>query len=300
MNSKKENDLRVSIGMPVYNAESSIRTAIDSLLSQTFTDFELIISDNASTDSTPIICEDYMREDNRVRFFRQKNNMGATGNFMFVLEQAKYKYFMWAAADDVWNPHFIEKNVQILELNKNVVGSTSNVEFFGRQIVKSNPDANFTLYRDFIKNMPINASYERRAAYFLRYSLGMNMYSIFRTEELKKCAVYQAHSGADLTIILNVLKYGDLHVIDEVLLRRSAMGTTSRTTIESHIKQKIALPWIIFPYIPVTFRLAKILGFKIFMKNLSYFIKLNYQGERAFVLELLRLSKNRFLDKEKN
>lgn len=299
MNSKKENDLRVSIGMPVYNAESSIRTAIDSLLSQTFTDFELIISDNASTDSTPIICEDYMREDNRVRFFRQKNNMGATGNFMFVLEQAKYKYFMWAAADDVWNPHFIEKNVRVLELNKNVVGSASNVEFFGRQIVKSNPNANLTLYRDFIKNMPISVPYEKKAAYFLRYSLGMNMYSIFRTDKLKKCVVYQSHPGSDLTIILNILKYGDLHVIDEVLMRRSAKGTTSRTNIESHIKQKVALPWIIFPYVPVTFRLAKILGFKIFMKNLSYFIKWNYQGERAFVLEFLRLTKHRFIDKKK-
>ena len=111
--------------------------------------------------------------------------------------------------------------------------------------------------------------------------------------------MYQAHSGADLTIILNILKYGDLHVIDEVLMRRSAKGTTSRTNIESHIKQKVALPWIIFPYVPVTFRLAKILGFKIFMKNLSYFIKWNYQGERAFVLEFLRLTKHRFIDKKK-
>lgn len=285
--------------MPVYNAESTLRTTVDSLLSQTFSDFELIISDNASTDSTSEICKEFMRKDERINYYYQKKNMGPYWNFMFVLKKANNKYFLWAAGDDVFHSQFIEKNIMVLESNENIVGSTSDVEFFGRQIVTSDPNANYTLYKNFIKNMPKNDSYEQKVNYFLRYSLGMNMYSIFRTEILRKCTVYQPHVGGDLTVILKALKYGDLHVIDEVLLHRSAKGTTSRTNIESCISQKISLPWIIFPYIPLTFRLAKIMGIKIFLKNLGYFIKLNYKGERGFILELLRLGKHKFLNERK-
>ena len=99
---------KVSIGMPVYNGERFIRKALDSLLAQTFTDFELIISDNASTDATPEICKEYAKRDNRIRFIRQPKNMGAIWNFNFVLQEAQGEYFMWAASDDMWASNWIE------------------------------------------------------------------------------------------------------------------------------------------------------------------------------------------------
>lgn len=91
---------KVSIGMPVYNGGRFIRKALDSLLAQTFTDFELIISDNASTDATQEICMEYAARDNRIGYIRQPINMGGFLNFKFVLEQAKGEYFKWCAADD--------------------------------------------------------------------------------------------------------------------------------------------------------------------------------------------------------
>lgn len=99
---------QISIGMPVYNGAQYIREALDSLLGQTFTDFELIISDNASTDATQSICEEYARRDPRVRYLRQAANKGALANFQFVLDQAQGEFFMWAAADDLWDKHWIE------------------------------------------------------------------------------------------------------------------------------------------------------------------------------------------------
>jgi glycosyltransferase involved in cell wall biosynthesis len=87
----------ISIGMPVYNGEKYIREALDSLLAQTFTDFELIISDNASTDSTSNICKEYAIRDSRIRYIRQHKNIGAIANFKFLLEQASGDFFMWAA-----------------------------------------------------------------------------------------------------------------------------------------------------------------------------------------------------------
>jgi glycosyltransferase involved in cell wall biosynthesis len=100
---------RLSIGMPVYNGEAYIREAIESLLAQTFTDFELVISDNASTDATPAICRTYADQDSRVRYLRQSSNLGAAQNFRFVLQAAREsEYFMWAACDDTWSKNWIE------------------------------------------------------------------------------------------------------------------------------------------------------------------------------------------------
>lgn len=105
----------VSIGMPVFNGEPFLNKAIESLLYQSFKDFELIVSDNCSTDNTERICRSYQSKDFRITYFRQEINIGAIANFTFVLSQSKGKYFMWAGADDKWDMDWIEKLVQKLE-----------------------------------------------------------------------------------------------------------------------------------------------------------------------------------------
>lgn len=104
----------VSIGMPVYNGERFIRQALDSLLAQDYENFELIISDNASTDGTSDICQEYLAKDKRVRYHRNHENIGPIANFCQVLEYAKGEYFMWAACDDVWEPTYIKTLLQSL------------------------------------------------------------------------------------------------------------------------------------------------------------------------------------------
>jgi glycosyltransferase involved in cell wall biosynthesis len=108
---------QVSIGMPVYNGAEFIRNAIDSLLAQTFSEFELIISDNASDDDTEAICNEYAQRDCRIRYIRQNENMGIAANFQFVLDNSDGHYFMWAAADDVWDATWIEKMLPISMTN---------------------------------------------------------------------------------------------------------------------------------------------------------------------------------------
>lgn len=99
----------VSIGLPVYNGAFFLDDALRSLQQQTFRDFELIISDNASTDGTAAICERHAQGDARIRYVRQATNIGAMGNFRYVLEQARGRHFMWAACDDVWDPQWVEQ-----------------------------------------------------------------------------------------------------------------------------------------------------------------------------------------------
>ena len=107
----------VSIGMPVYNGERYIQEAIDSLLAQDYPNFELVISDNASTDETPAICRKYAERDHRIKLHCQPQNVGAVKNFETVLNIAQGKYFMWAAADDRWHPEFIR--TLVVELMNN-------------------------------------------------------------------------------------------------------------------------------------------------------------------------------------
>ena len=104
----------VTIGLPVYNGGQFLATALDSLLGQTFTDFELIISDNASTDTTEEICREYARADARVRYRRSSENRGFTWNANRVVELAAGKFFRWAAHDDACLPTFLERCVETL------------------------------------------------------------------------------------------------------------------------------------------------------------------------------------------
>ena len=112
---------RVSIGMPVYNGAEFLPDALDAILGQTFRDFELVISDNASTDGTEAICRAYAEEDRRIRYHRNEENLGPAENFNRVAERARGIYFKWAAHDDVCAPTFLERCVATLDEDSSVV-----------------------------------------------------------------------------------------------------------------------------------------------------------------------------------
>ena len=108
---------KITIGMTSFNSEKTIRRSIESLLCQTWKDFALTISDDASTDSTGLICSEMAARDSRIRYVRQEHNLGPLANFTYTLKQARGEYFMWASHDDLWHPQFIEKCISKLEEN---------------------------------------------------------------------------------------------------------------------------------------------------------------------------------------
>ncbi len=292
-----ERKTKLTIGLVVYNGEKYLVKALDSLLNQTFQDYKIIISDNASTDKTQIISEKFSQKDNRIKYIRHGKNMGATNNFIFTLNQAKSPYFMWAAADDYWDPQFIEKNLTILEANDNIIGSISNVEFVGKDIpnmYKSNEKG--TTFVHLIKNLPSSkASISEKVSFHLRYNRGMSTYSIFKTEILKKGIIKRDHCDWDQTIVLNTLKHGDLHVMNEILMYRTTEGETSGTSqIDTWRNHGIPFIEILFLEVPFTIFFMKNFGLKIFFKNLNYFLKINYRFERSVFGDLLRKTKNYF------
>ena len=274
---------KVSIGMPVYNGEKYIRQSIDSVLTQTFTDFEFVISDNASTDQTETICREYEKKDKRITFIRHESNKGANFNFPFVLSKAKSDYFVWLAYDDYWEPTFLEKNVSILNSNRNVVGSIGLVEYYGIENYHIKKNFVFKIknlmrrgsnkdYEKYAHVRSVFGSYEKKAETYLRFNQASFVYGLFRTEKLRNRMV-SVGLGWDLILILNILKDGDLYAIDEVLLYRFVSGVHSEGTHLSFYKKKM-IPFreLILPGSNLSIWCLKNIGIKFFLKNLDWFV----------------------------
>jgi glycosyltransferase involved in cell wall biosynthesis len=147
----QQSSSKITIGMPVFNGEKYINEAIESLLSQTFVDFELVISDNCSTDKTAKICNEYVLKDKRIRYFRQNQNIGALKNFEFVLKYASGEYFMWAACDDKWSKNWLESIYNELQTSncKMVLGRVIHIDEHGFNInhPANNLDLSFLGYQ---------------------------------------------------------------------------------------------------------------------------------------------------------
>jgi glycosyltransferase involved in cell wall biosynthesis len=112
---------RVTIGLPVYNGENYLASAIDTILAQTYGDFDFLISDNASSDGTEEICQGYAKRDSRIRYVRQHKNVGAAANYNLLFAMTDTPYFKWAAHDDVLAPAFLAACIDVLDRDPAVV-----------------------------------------------------------------------------------------------------------------------------------------------------------------------------------
>ena len=203
---------RLTIGLPVYNGERYLAEALDALLGQTYKDFELIISDNASTDGTADICLDYAARDSRVRYVRQPRNIGLAPNHNVVVEQARGELFKWAACDDLYARELIERCVDALDQHPDVVLAHSwSARIDGSGIVTH-------AYK-----YPLNTSSARAPERFrslLFGSGGDDDYGVIRTEVLRRTAMKESYHHADRTIIAELALHGPFFQVPDWLYFR--------------------------------------------------------------------------------
>lgn len=299
---------RISLGLPVYNGEKFIKKTIDSILTQTFVDFELIISDNASIDSTQEICTEYMKRDNRIRYYRQETNIGFHSNFLFVLNKSHCNYFKWVAVDDILLPDFLNDAVSILESNKNSIGCISRVKRFGpnEDILKPNSkDSIFQKYYKKIKSrlrtslelVSLDGSFAAKLRTYMQNPTPIFLYGLFRTDVIKKSVVDQTFINNDTAIVLNTLKHGDFKVLDKILMYYYSGGMSSHSIIKnSRIANKRFLG-IVFPLLPLSSWFLKELGFNAFLRNLDRLILLNFVVETLLLNEIFWIFIHKLLRK---
>ena len=214
---------KVFIGMPVYNGERFLKEAIDSLCAQTFTDWKMLISDDASTDGSRAICEEYVQKDPRITYTRQEKNIGMFPNFKFLLDKADCEYFMWAAQDDIREDEYMRTCVQNLERNKGIGLATTiltTIDFSGRNIRKEQDLAYLSGEPDFLHV----ARYVLQPEILGKCNI---MYSLFRTNAIKKVwEIYPQRRewGSDYHFSLAAISHFGILVEPKVLFKKRYGG----------------------------------------------------------------------------
>lgn len=202
---------KVSIGLPVYNGEPYLRESIESVLAQDFEDFELLISDNASTDGTWEICQDYAKIDSRIRLQRNGSNLGAIDNFALTLRLTTAPYFMWMAHDDRLQPEYVSSCLRFLEVNPDYVlccAQNTFIDESGREI--KSPLADFNLDSD-----EPHQRYLRCLASI--FDCPNAFYGLLRRSAMDVIGYNGPVYGRDTYLVLKLSLYGKFKQIDEML-----------------------------------------------------------------------------------
>jgi len=201
---------RVGIGLPVHNGEQYLEEALDSILAQTFDDFEVIISDNASTDGTGEICNAYAARDSRIRYFRNEENLGAAWNHNRVFELSRGEYFKWISHDDVYAPEFLAKCVEVLDREPAVVlchTKTSRIDAHGQFL----SNYKVTLKTDSLK--PWHRFYDLLCVNHFCFQI----FGVIRSDALKMTPLLGNHKAADRVLLARLCLLGRFHEIPEYL-----------------------------------------------------------------------------------
>jgi glycosyltransferase involved in cell wall biosynthesis len=198
----------VSIGLPVFNGEQFLEQSLDSILSQTYTNFELIISDNASTDRTESICRRYSERDARVRYYRQPRNRGVTWNFRQVALLARGAYFLWTAHDDCFAPEYLERCLAFLQKNPDTVVCYSKaieIDENGKQLARKEQ----TLGAD------APCPHQRFRELIRMEHNCESIFGMIRTDVLKKTSIHGDFPDSDRCVLAELALYGKFDKLPE-------------------------------------------------------------------------------------
>lgn len=201
---------RVTIGLPVYNGQNYLAETMDSLLAQTFREFELVISDNASTDQTEAICRDYAARDPRVHYHRNEVNVGASANYNRTFELGRGEYFKWAAHDDLLAPTYLERCVAALDSDPDVVLAYTQAKAIDDkgQIVKVYPGKHHF-------NAP--SPRERFYEFVLDPHPVVAVFGLMRREALARTRLIGQYAGSDRPLLSELSLLGKFYEVPEHL-----------------------------------------------------------------------------------
>jgi glycosyltransferase involved in cell wall biosynthesis len=204
---------RVSIGVAVYNGERFLSKNLDSLLAQTFRDYEIIICDNCSNDATEQICRSYAKADGRIRYHRNSENIGAPRNFNLAATFSLGEYFKWSAADDLCAPTMVERCVEVLDRRTDVVLCYPKTRLI---------DENGVAVEDYEDRLDIQLeSPNWRLAHLLSKIRMCNaVFGLIRSSALKQTRLYGTYANSDLVFLAELALRGAFVELPETLFFR--------------------------------------------------------------------------------
>ena len=204
---------KVSVGIPVYNGEKWINETVGSILSQTYGDIEVIISDNATTDNTESICRDLSDKDSRVKYFRNDENIGVANNFNNVFYHSTGDYFKWSSVSDLIMPDFIEKCMDRFSCDDDIALVCPSTVLFNEEAGTEEK------YVDGL-DVSSDSAVERFINYLENIKLNNIMNGVIKSEALKKTGLFKNFLAADVNMIAELALYGKLVYLPEYLFYR--------------------------------------------------------------------------------
>jgi Glycosyl transferase family 2 len=204
----------VSLGLPVFNGGAMLVQALDSILAQTYGDFELIISDNASTDETHDVVSEYAARDRRIRYFRQPSNIGSGNNWTFVAQQARGVWLKWVSANDDYAARLVEDCLVPLQRDPRVVlayGRTQFMDLDGNRMEIYAGDF------DALSDNPL----ERYRIVRKRLHLGTPVQAgVIRLDALRRCGYLGNYRDSDRVLIAGLALAGKFVLLPQILFYR--------------------------------------------------------------------------------
>jgi glycosyltransferase involved in cell wall biosynthesis len=203
---------RLTIGLPVYNGENYLAESIDALLAQSYDDYELVISDNASTDGTEAICRDYAARDKRIRYVKQARNIGAVPNHNYLIDQARGELFKWAAHDDLFAPKLVESCIELLDANPDAALAHAYMAIVDEsgEVIET---YDYTLATD-------SPSAPVRFRDLLFTDGGDDFYGVIRTDVMRRVTPHGSFHNGGRKLVAELALYGRFLQVPEVMFYR--------------------------------------------------------------------------------
>jgi glycosyltransferase involved in cell wall biosynthesis len=201
---------KVSIGLPVHNGARYVRETMDSILSQDYADLELIIGDNGSTDATASICREVAARDDRVRYLRSDENLGASWNFNRLVSEARGEYFKWAPHDDIVGPGYLRGCVEVLDQSPAVVlchALSADID----------ADGAVTRYWDALPDRGAANAASRLRAVLERPDVCWPVVGLVRRDVLLRTPMIAPYSSSDLGLLAELALHGRFYELPDVL-----------------------------------------------------------------------------------
>ncbi len=255
---------KITIGIPLFNNERTIKRCLLSIFAQSLQDFQIIISNDLSTDRSVLIVEELIKGRADCHLITPEAKL-YYNNFPFLIHQATTEYFVWLAGDDYWEPDFLQQCLQVLEKNTTLIAAVPKCRHLYEDGTVSIADDTFSL----------KGHFEAKLQTFFEKGLNNNrMYGLFRTQAVKDCYPTKIMHAQDFVFTIKTLLLGDYEEVDAILMNREV--TSLQKYAESVRRDHTSPFYRVFPFLPATIYILKQSDIPISRALICKLLKQNY------------------------
>lgn len=220
-----EHEPLVSVGIPTYNRVDMLTRSVESVLAQDYCNLEVVISDNASTDETQAVCDEFRRRDGRVRYIRQPTNLGLTANYAAVFTQARGEIYMALADDDWLDPTYVSQCLRTLLAQPDLMTVCGKSRMYRDQQFLFEGDKH---------NLLQDSARQRVVRYFMGVGENVLLHGLMRRETVASVPPMPNALAGDWVYIASIVYKGKARTLESTAINKSVAGTSNTWASQTH------------------------------------------------------------------